>query len=375
MGGTSIAQRSKYFINYSNPASYSVFDSTSFVFDVAVYSKFSTFLTTDIKQEANYTSLGYLTLGFPVARHWRTSLGVIPYSNVGYIVKFDSTYENIGTASFENTGTGGLNKIYWGNGFSISKHLSLGFNLTYVFGTIDKDKAVLIQADTALNSKVVNNTQVGGFLTDLGLQYQWNLKNNYFLTLGLVYSPSLDLNAKSNDLSYTFLRNASTGVDNILDTVYYSPNTKGTIKIPQKLGFGANYGKINQWDIGIDAQWQDWSKYRYYGESNDLQNSLRVSIGGRFMPTAGFGSYIRRLNYRAGVRFEKSYLYLNDKSINNFGVSFGIGFPLPKLSSLNVGFEYGSGGTMANNLIKENFFRISLGVSFYDRWFLKQRYD
>jgi hypothetical protein len=86
------------------------------------------------------------------------------------------------------------------------------------------------------------------------------------------------------------------------------------------------------------------------------------------------------------VRFEKVGLAIdgsgagtNFTSIDDFGMSFGLGLPLRQLSSVNLGFEYGKRGTTSNNLIEENYFNfrlsLSLTASGAQSWFRKRKID
>lgn len=83
MGGTSYAIQDPYSINFRNPASYAAFDSLSFVADAAasIYSSVLSQGTTS--QKNSYARPGYITIGLPVTRHWRTSIGIIPFSTIG----------------------------------------------------------------------------------------------------------------------------------------------------------------------------------------------------------------------------------------------------------------------------------------------------
>jgi hypothetical protein len=76
------------------------------------------------------------------------------------------------------------------------------------------------------------------------------------------------------------------------------------------------------------------------------------------------------------MRFENTGLKINDESINEFGISFGVGLPVGKLfSNANLGFEYGKRGTTSQNLVQENFFNFQLSLSLNDRWFVKRKYN
>ena len=87
---------------------------------------------------------------------------------------------------------------------------------------------------------------------------------------------------------------------------------------------------------------------------------------------------LNELVYRAGIRFEKTGLNINNESIKEFGISFGVGLPVGDVrmfSNANLGFEIGKRGTTNSNLIQENFVNFQLSLSLNDRWFNKRKYD
>lgn len=56
---------------------------------------------------------------------------------------------------------------------------------------------------------------------------------------------------------------------------------------------------------------------------------------------------------------EKTGLVINDESIDEFGISFGLGIPAGGLfSNVNTTFEFGKRGTTNENLVEENFVNI-----------------
>jgi hypothetical protein len=44
-------------------------------------------------------------------------------------------------------------------------------------------------------------------------------------------------------------------------------------------------------------------------------------------------------------------------------------------SNININFEYGKRGTTYYNLVEENYFNISVGLSLSDKWFIKRKFD
>ena len=76
------------------------------------------------------------------------------------------------------------------------------------------------------------------------------------------------------------------------------------------------------------------------------------------------------------MRFENTGLNVNSETINEFGISFGVGLPVGRrFSNANIGVEIGKRGTTDNNLIQENFINLQISLSLNDRWFEKRKYD
>jgi hypothetical protein len=89
-----------------------------------------------------------------------------------------------------------------------------------------------------------------------------------------------------------------------------------------------------------------------------------------------FSKYWKRATYRAGLHFENTGLEINNETIKEFGISFGVGLPVGNVfSNVNLGFEIGKRGTTNQNLIQENFFNVNISLSLNDRWFQKRKYN
>jgi hypothetical protein len=116
-----------------------------------------------------------------------------------------------------------------------------------------------------------------------------------------------------------------------------------------------------------------------YNELNNVsyQKQEKYSIGGYFIPKYNtFSGYAKRITYRGGLKYEKTGLVVNNQSINDMGVTFGLGMPITgSFSNVNFGFELGKKGTTASNLVQENYAVFSVGMSLNDRWFVKRKFD
>lgn len=378
MGGTSLSFSSPFHINTANPASYTGFDSTSFVFEGSAYGTLTTLRTDKLSQQSRYASLGSLLFGFPVTKWWKSSLGLLPVTNMGYKILDVQNNNPTGKTQFSYTGSGGLNQFYWGNGFRLHKNLSFGFNAAFIFGPLNKEQSVSYP-DSAyvFNTKITNTFYVQDILLSYGLLYQKTFNTDHFLAAGLTFSNSQKIKGTDDFLATTFTHNYLVDYDITKDTVLYKPGIKRTITLPSSFGIGVSIGRTDRWLTAADFKMQDWSKFRFNDQPDSLRNSFELSAGTQFKPSfSDVGSYLGRIQYRFGVRYAQTYLQLHNSRLNEAAVSFGLGLPLKKSkSTFNLAIETGKRGTTSNNLIQENFVRISFGVSFYERWFIQRKYD
>jgi len=378
MGGTSAASRSSLYINPKNPASYTAFDSTSFIFEGAFLASKLKLSTSTTSTTTNDASLGYVTMGIPITKWWKSGFGIMPFSSVGYMIASESVLDQIGKVQYGYTGNGGLNQAFLGNAFQPFKNLSVGFNLSYIFGSLSHERTISFpDSGNVYNSRISNSTELKNLNFDFGLQYHNTLKSGMFVVAGLTFSPKQSLHGLADELAVSYVHNVTSDIDINKDTALFISGLKGDAVIPMSIGGGLSVGRANRWTASTDVQWQKWSDYQYYGNSESLKDKLRISMGGQFRPSPiDIGKYWKRITYRAGLRFEQSYLEIRDNRLNDYGLSFGVGLPMKKSrSTINLAFEAGTFGTTNSDLIKENYFRVSIGVSLYEKWFLKRTFD
>ena len=150
--------------------------------------------------------------------------------------------------------------------------------------------------------------------------------------------------------------------------------------MPSKTNVGIGIGKPRKWFLGLDYNFIEASNFtnRFVEIDNaSFQNASSLSIGGFFVPKYdSFNKYWKRIVYRLGLRLEQTGLVVNNESIEEFGISFGLGVPVGRLfSNANIGFEWGQRGTSAANLVNESFYSINISLSLNDRWFEKRKFN
>ncbi|NLM91582.1 MAG: hypothetical protein GX168_01420 [Bacteroidales bacterium] len=371
MGGLGIGYRSNLSVNDVNPASYTAIDSTSFVFEATAFSHFYHQTTRTEEQIGNYTSLANLSFSFPVTRWWGVGIGLKPFSAVGYKVISSSVDEEVGTVNYLYEGSGGINQVFIGNSFNVYKGLSLGMNASYLFGSMERHTTVNSDSAGFFQTNHNRANQVNDLYLGFGAQYFHKFSDSRNLTLGVIFGPGTDISTREMETVQRLLPGFTT-----YDTISHYEGVKGSLYLPSYWGAGFFARLNNQWAGGMDFKWQNWEKFELYETQQNLNNTYQIGLGVQHNPNVQtYSNFFSRLEYRAGLRYGQTYLNLNEQAINEFGISFGVSMPVRRtLNGLNVSFELGQRGSTDNNLIKENLYRINIGVNIQERWFVRRRF-
>jgi hypothetical protein len=382
MGGVSAGLRRPgafFSINPANPASYSAIQLTTF--DIGAYGNFDNLAKSGGVSETGFNgALSHISFAIPVTRKSALSFGLLPYSEVGYTFR---TPEIIGsdTASYVYDGDGGISKAYLGYGFNVTKNLSAGFNVSYLFGKLSRFSSMEFDGSTpTISSRAENSTHYGGLSFDYGLQYAINLSPKTRFTLGYsgTAKSKINSNYKSNITRYILDESGNESV--ALDTVFNREGLKAKTTLPLTHTAGFTFEKTNKWMLGADVSFGQWSDYREGDTNPQLQNTLGFAVGGQITPDlSAVSNYFKLIDYRLGFKYDQTYVNVNNTDIKQTAITFGFGFPLPSNRStfykINLGAELGQRGTMDNNLVRERFANIYLAFTLNDRWFQKYKFD
>ena len=131
--------------------------------------------------------------------------------------------------------------------------------------------------------------------------------------------------------------------------------------------FGFCFRKTNP---GSENAFDNYANVKY-------ENSTKIAIGGFIIPKFNsFDNYLERITYRTGFKYENTGLVINNESINEKSFSLGFGLPITgSFSNINIGLEYGERGTVLKGLVREDYFSVSVGLIFNDKWFRKTLYN
>lgn len=367
MGGIGYAMNSGRQINTMNPASYAAIDSLTFLFDIGLDVTSMWLNETDAEgkraSEQRWAGgLDYATMQFPLGKYLGGSVGLLPYSSVGYA--FGSKIDN-GIDSRQ--GSGNLSEFYVGIAGRPFKGFTIGANISYLFGTLLNE--TYAQLSSASYGVFQDQIEVRDFHLVFGAQYSIDFNKNNRLTLGLTYSPEKTLLGTSRQAAYAPGEGEPTFSN--------EHSLKGNYSLPEKWGAGINYQIGRKIMLEFDYTFQPWSKAKYLGFGDELNfefaDRTKYALGFQYTPDFR-GSYLKRVNYRLGGFMTDDYLKIGGNQLREYGVTLGFGFPVPTFkTTVNLGFEWMRRQAHPDPLIKENYLNITLGINFNEMWFRQSK--
>ncbi|MHC5308805.1 hypothetical protein ACYSNM_01755 [Myroides sp. LJL116] len=377
MGGTSVYADSIH-VNLKNPASFAKLKYTTLSLGATAH--YYRFKSDQSKDEAKRQSFDYFTLGFPIAEKAGVVFGILPYSNVGYKIMGQETTNPLGqTTANSFTGDGGVNRAFIGAGVELTSNLSVGFDAGYHFGKTD-NKTFTWMKDigdgTPLSTQTLEhkNLDYKGFSYTVSAQYEAKI-NKYDFQSNITYAPQT---------KWDVTNTTKIGIYDVFAPSYPSKeevlvDETATFINPQNLAIGAGFGKKFKWFVSGQFTYVENSKLANAWNTTSIsgyEDTRRYSVGGFYIPKYNsFTSYMDRVVYRAGFRYENTGLVLKEQSIKDYAVSVGFGLPVRGLTNINIGFEYGQRGTTSKDLLRENYFNMSVGFSLNDIWFKRRKFE
>ena len=387
MGGIAIGDRNNAYINWVNPAAVTARENRAFMLDFGVTQKnifYSADASTSVEKSGsgkllsvnNIFNLHHILVSLPLSKRIAFKAGLMPFATTGYEFvsreRADDVLLEMGDVEHDKMGKGGTYQIVLDAGWSIIDNLSIGVDGIYYLGNTIHSSS----ADFTTNShyRMISRSWSSvsrGFGAKAGVQYTAKIKPDLALTLGATYKIGSKMGGE-----YTDLTTAST--TNSVDTIA-NVTTKLDYRIPAEIGAGFTLRKTDKWMFGFDYIIQDWSKTTFTnapGIDVTTRRMQQFRLGGEITPNKyDIRHYANNVTYRAGVFYNQGYLAVNGTPINNYGITFGAGFPFNnRFTSLALSVELGRNGTLANNLVLENYVKINVGLNLFDLWFHKSLY-
>lgn len=385
MNGLGIAFRESNQVNFLNPASYSAMDSLTFIFDAGISLQLTNFSENGVKKNAKNASFEYAVAGFRLFNHVGLSFGIIPFTNVGYNYTASGFISGDHSNGYINTysGEGGIHQVFLGVGVEPIKHVSIGVNGSYMWGKYSRS-VVNTYTDAYINSLAkYYNADIRTYSVDFGLQVTIPFSKYNSLTLGATYGLGHNINddAECRILS----KNAQTGVRDSSTFVI-----EKAFKLPQTIRGGLMFNHKNKLKIGADYSLQKWASTSFpvYSDNNGhatyalsdnyFKDRHKFTFGGEYCPGAYSRKFLNRIHYRFGASYATPYLKINGQDgPKELSVSAGFGIPIMNSynnrSILNVSAQWVR--IDSKSFVTENTFRINIGLTFNERWFMKWKVE
>lgn len=381
MGGLSQGVRSSNNVNVMNPASYSSVDSMTMLFDVGLSGQVTNFKEGNRKINANNADFEYAVGSFRMLKNLGCSFGILPYSNIGYNYTSQSPVENSSeTLSSAYSGEGGVHVAFIGLGYKVIEPLSVGINLGYLWGDYTRSLS-MSSSDAYVNTITKAYTcNIRSYKLDLGVQWEQPMGKDDLLTVGATYTLGHKLGA---DPQMVFTSTDPQTSVALSDTA----KVKNGLAIPHTITLGATYKMGTRFLFGADYQFMKWSNLDfpvstydndYVSKSGMLMDRHKLTLGGQWTPNSTSTNLFRRTSYRIGVSFATPYVKVNGlDGPKEYSVSAGFGIPISNSwsnrSILNISGQWVR--SSADNLITENTFRINIGITFNERWFMSWKVE
>lgn len=369
MGGVGYGIRDGLQMNLLNPASYSAVDSLTLLFEGGITLQNTNFSDGVNKLNAKNSSFDYVAMQLRLHRKLGMTLGLIPFSNVGYsLSSLDSESETV-TNLTTYSGDGGLSQLFLGLGFKVLPNLSIGANANYIWGDINRVTQLAFADEHFYGYTEINHLSVTDFKVDFGVQYSHKFTKKHAATFGAVFTPGKKLNNDASTTSYINNKNATV------------KDTTAVFGTPASFGAGVAYIFDNRLTVGVDYTLEKWSKAKYMDNPYAFNDRHKIALGMEILPSYTSRSYFSHIKYRLGAYYSKPYykIKLNDTgsygSAKEYGISAGIALPTVRRSIVNLNVQYVRVDGVGANMLDENYLRIGIAITFNERAFFKRKVD
>lgn len=391
MAGVGQGIRSGNRVNMQNPASYSEIDSLTFIFDVGMNLSNGSLKQGNNRVNVLNAGLDYVNAGLRLTRGLGLSFGFVPYTTIGYNFYNQNKVGNDAVTSQPiNTissyyGEGGLHQTYVGAGWNPYQNLSIGANISFIWGTYGHSlRQTFGEGSETSNSNYsglnsIHHAAIRTYKIDLGAQYPIRLNPNDVLTLGATVG--LGHNIKS-DATLTRYTSAGDSIEVTADSPFDLPFTYSA---------GASWQHKNNLLVAADVKHERWADCTipemktdknvlvYTAQKGGYLNRTKVSVGAQFIPNPINSKYANRIQYRMGASFSTPYLRINGQDgPKEYCISAGVGLPISNANNknsrgsiVNVSLQWLRRTPSVTKMITEDYFVVNAGITFNELWFMK----
>lgn len=389
MAGLSYGMRDGRELNFKNPASYSALDSLSFLFDIGMSLQNGNYDSGKVASNVKDATFDFVSMGFRINRNLGMSLGVMPFSNIGYALSSVGDPFNAGSMgevypTNSYSGSGGIHKLYGGVGYAPFKPLSIGFNVAYMWGMVEHSATNSYSDSETQSLNRIYSTNIRSYSFDFGLQYVQPLNKKNTLVLGFVYGLGHDIPSDSYFINQRLSSSTVLSGDTLV--------AKGAWSMPHTFGAGLTWDYDNRLRVGVDYDWQKWSSATmpvltengghmdYAASSGEYTDRQKITAGVEFVPNPEGLHWRDRVRYRAGFSYSDSYTKVRGANgPKSYLATVGVSLPIINAHSnrsfINAALQFERVKPSVAGQITETYLRLSLGITFNERWFMKWKVE
>lgn len=375
MNGVGYGLHESDMVNTLNPASYGRVDSLTMLFDMGLSGQLNHFEEGNVKRNSSMANFEYAIASFRLVKNVGVAVGILPFSNVGYNYSTTIIDSNTGSLTESFSGSGGTHEVMLGMGWHVLKPLSIGVNAGYFWGSIDR--TVTPSASSASNALTKTyTTSISSYKLDIGAQWEQRIGRRDLLTVGAVVGVGHNL---KNDADMMIISRNS--VSNLSDTTKFS--ISDALSLPMSYGVGLAYQHAGKLTLAADftlEKWGDEKLPEYANGRYELQRGMtldrkKVNVGLDWTPDPLGRNYTDHIHYRLGAGYSTPYYKINGKDgPRELSASLGISLPIyANRSVLHISGQWVN--NKATGFITENMFRLNIGITFNERWFMKWMVD
>ena len=241
--------------------------------------------------------------------------------------------------------------------YKIKNIIGIGVGLVYAYGTVDMNKAIPLQ-DATGDGKLNVNGSTGNFGFNAGIM----IHPDKGWSIGIDYRSKIEMSVKGADATFTVPQSLSSNfpASNKVDVM---------LPLPANLDLGVSYdfGKKNQWMIGVNFCYVFWSTYDSlvfdFETKTPAVNRTATPALYRDQLIIRVGSQYKindMITLRLGGYFDPTPVltdYLNPQtpSVNQYGMTCGLSVTPVKGLSIDAAFLYIMGTQRTGSFSPDNF--------------------
>ncbi len=377
MGDLGIALRTNNYTTIANPASLTAIDTLTMIFSIGLDADYSSMTEKGVTERNWDAGFSYMSFHFPLWRNFAMSLSLTPYSMVGYYYgntekkQLDSPINKHDSLTVQSVyeGVGGINNFMMGIGYrpwsTKMNELSVGVNFGFLFGSIEHT-ASAITSSQANSTLVTHEMSARGLFFKAGAQYTHRLNALRSITVGATFQPELNLSVDAAELKIS------------TDTIQFSDEYRHTIKSPMSVGVGASYNVARQLTVSAEYEFTKWSSVNSLNTDLNMSpdlftNTHRITAGAEYIPRAGTNRFWQNCRYRLGASTKNSYMLIDDAKFREYSVNGGLSMPVNRRCFLDFSVGYSRLQPSKATLLKENYLTFTLGVTFNEMMFFRNK--